>query len=464
MGIVFYQYSNLSSESKILLEEELLSRERVKIKSLVETRAKMLQQVYQNHQDGLSKQELEDLLAEINENANLEKNYFFIYSFTGETISLPPTPYLEGNNRWDLEVRGRDLVQEMSHLAQNGGGRIKYPYTNPSTGQLETKFGYIEPIKGTNYFVGAGSYKSNFDSIVRKIKNKITNIRNQTFYFLIFGFIVVMLIVLEVILMISNYINQHINEILDAFQKVINGRLDYKLEHDNKDEFEKLASGFNYMVERINNLTYSDPLTGLPNMKFLETSLSSELEKLEQEEEVLYLLTLGVSNFSLINSNYGYHLGNELLEQIFLRLDEIIDEETTIARKSDQFILYFKSNAQADEIKNLGTEIIEQLSVPYNIDKQLIYAEPKLGIAKSKQGQTNCDRLIKRSELALHFANQNAKEILFYSPDMQGQLSNRVDLESKLRTALEKEEFLLHYQPLVDSSQDKIVGVEALIR
>ncbi|MBM7557439.1 diguanylate cyclase (GGDEF)-like protein [Halanaerobacter jeridensis] len=464
IGIVSYQYNNLSSEGKDLLEEQLLNREKVRIKSLVQTRAKILEQVYNRHRDELSQQEIEELLAEINQKADLDKNYFFIYTNSGETISLPPTPYLEGDNRWDLTVRGRNLVQEMSQLSQQGGGAIKYPYTNHNTGELGIKYGYIEPIKGTNYFVGAGTYKSNFDSIVDKIKTKVANIRDQTFYFLIFGFILVMLIIFEVILIISNYINEHINKVLTGFQKVINGRLDYKLEHDNDDEFQKLVAGFNYMVERINNLTYSDPLTGLPNMNFLETSLGSELKNIQDEEETLYLLTLGISNFSLINSNYGYHLGNELLEQIFLRLDEIIDKETTIARKSDEFILYFKSEAQEAEVETLGEEIIEQLSTPYNFNEQLVYAEPKLGIAKSQNGQTNCDRLIKRSELALHFANQNAKEVLFYSSDMQGQLSDRVDLESKLRNALVREDFLLHYQPLVDSSKDEIVGVEALIR
>ena len=464
MGIVFYQYNNLSSQGKELLEEELLTRERSKVKSLVQTRAKILSEIYSRHQNELSQQELEDLLAVVNENANLDKNYFFIYDFAGNTISLPPSSYLEGTNRWELNVRGRKLVQEMSQLAQQGGGRIKYPYTNPNTGELEIKYGYIERIAETDYFVGAGSYKSNFDSIVAKIKDKITNIRNQTIYFFIFGFVLVMVIIFEVIFIISNYINQHINKVLTGFQKVINGRLDYKLEHENNDEFQKLVSGFNYMVERINNLTYSDPLTGLPNMNFLEGSLNSELKDLEQESETLYLFTLGITNFSLINSNYGYHLGNELLEQIFLRLDEIIDEDTTIARKSDEFLFYFKSDAQEDEINDLGAEIIEHLSVPYSFDNQLIYAEPKLGVAQSKQGDIDCDRLIKRSDLALHFANKKAEDLLFYSPDMQGELSNRVDLESKLRKALEKEEFLLHYQPLVNSAGNEITGVEALIR
>ncbi|MGM0369281.1 MAG: EAL domain-containing protein [Bacillota bacterium] len=463
LGVVFFQYSNLSSDSKQLLEEELLNREQEKVKDLVEIRAKMISQIHLKNKDKLSTTQLKKLIRELNNQANLEGNYFYIYSFEGETISLPPTPDLEGTNRWDLEVAGRNLVQEMSQLAQEGGGQINYQYTNPQTDELETKYGYVQPIEGTNFFIGTGSYQSNFNSIMNKINSKITDIRNETLYFLIAGFLLVMLIIFEVIYIISNYINEHINELITAFKQVINGRLDFKLEHENNDEFGKLISGFNYMIERISNLTYSDPLTGLPNMNFLENSLSSDLEKIGAEEH-LYLFTLGISNFSLINSNYGYHLGNELLEQMFLRLDEIIDQDTTIARKSDEFIFYFRSRIEEDEVLDLGLEILEHLATPYNFDNKLVYAEPKLGIAEAKRGVTDCDGLIKKSELALHFTEHETTDLLLYNPQMKGELADRMNLESKLRNALDNQEFLLHYQPLVDTKEDNILGVEALIR
>ena len=464
MGVVFLQYNNLLDEGQQLLENQLLKRERSRIKSLVQTRAKMLSQIYLRHQDEMTASELRSLIAEVNKEANLKGNYFYVYTLIGETISLPPSPNLEDKNRWDLKIKGRRLVQEMSKLARNGGGYIKYPYTNPNTGKLEIKFGYIEPIPGTDFFVGAGSYRSDFHSVIDKIKTKVNDIKNETIDFLVLGFFLAILIISKIILIISNYINKHINELLTGFQQVINGRLDYKLSHNNEDEFQNLISGFNYMVERISDLTYTDPLTGLPNMNFLESSLNSDLKELKEDEEDLYLFTLGISNFDLINSNYGYHLGNELLEQIFLRLDEVIDEDTTIARKSNQFIFYFKSNIKEDGVIDLGEDILEQLGTPYNINDKLIYAEPKLGLAKSDQGDINCDYLINKSELALHFAHNNRENLLFYSSEMQGELSDRMDLESKLRYALKNEEFLLHYQPLLATKNNQILGVEALIR
>ena len=465
LSIIFYQSNNLSTESGELLEKELLKREKANIKSLVQTRAKMLAQFYTKYQDELKEEKLEELLAEVNHSANIDDNYFFIYQINGETVSLPPTPNLNNTNRWELDVQGRKLVQEMSKLAQQGGGSINYPYTNPKTGRIDTKYGYIKPIKGTDYFVGMGGYKTEFNSIVGKIKAHLYNNTKEIFYFLIFAFFLVMLIIFEIILMISNYINTHINKLLTGFQKVVKGRLDYKLEHKNEDEFQKLASGFNYMLERIKNLTYNDPITDLPNMKFLEGCLKSDLTDLTaNDDQVLYLFTLGISNFSLINSNYGYELGNKLLEHIFLRLDEIIDEPTTIARKNNHFIFYFESDVAKNEVKALGSEIIEQLSTPYNLNGKLVYAELKLGIAVAKSGELNYNDLIKRSQSALHFTRSHGKEILFYSAKMQGDLSNRIYLESKLRQALDKEEFLLHYHPLVKSSNNKIIGVEALIR
>jgi signal transduction histidine kinase len=116
LGVVFFQYSNLSSDSKQLLEEELLNREQEKVKDLVENRAEMIRQIYLKNKDELSITQLTDLIREINKQANYDGNYFYIYSFAGRTISLPPTPALEGTNRLDLEINDRKLVQEMIQL------------------------------------------------------------------------------------------------------------------------------------------------------------------------------------------------------------------------------------------------------------------------------------------------------------------------------------------------------------
>src|SRR6056297_2541952 len=94
MIIVIYQFQNLLTTNIQLIEEELLQRERARVKTLVKTRARMLAQIYQKQQENAPQSEIKSLLAQFNNQADLDDNYFYIYSLQGKTISLPPTPYL----------------------------------------------------------------------------------------------------------------------------------------------------------------------------------------------------------------------------------------------------------------------------------------------------------------------------------------------------------------------------------
>ena len=464
LTISIYQFRGMSEEVEDFLADNLLEQKQNKYKSLVQTRAKMLAEVYQNNKGELSQSELEALFASLNREADLEDNYFYIYDMDGKTISLPPEPELEGKNRWELEVEDMMLIQEIVSVAKTGGGKIDYPYTNPVTGEIEMKYSYVEPISGTDFLVGSGGYETEFQSLLNTVVHRLNTMRDET----LFGFIVVFLIavalVFVVIINISNYFTDSINLVLNAFNKIGQGKLDYRLKSERKDEFGKLFIGFNYMIEKIGELTYNDPLTGLPNMNFLRMNLSSDLSKLNNQQDHLYLFTLGIANLNSINSNYGYKKGNWLLKQIYNRLNKIVEEKIIIARKNNEFVFYIKTDSKREYIYELAEDIIEQLTNPYNIEDDLVYANPKLGIAISQAGKESCDDLIKKSKLALHFVNKNEVNILFYNVEMQGELTNRINLEQQMRLAIKKEEFLLYFQPILDIDKNKTVKLEALIR
>jgi diguanylate cyclase (GGDEF)-like protein len=470
LAIVVYQFGDLSSENQSLIEEELLEREYDKFESLVKTRAEILSEIYDFYSKSknligrsVTEPELRNLIADFNRNSDLEDNYYYIYDLEGNTISLPPTPALEGENRIELEVRDRKLLQEMIYIVKNhGGGRLSYPYHNPSNGILETKYGYIQKIEGTNMFVGAGGYQSSYYSTVDRILSKIKNIRDETIYLLLITFTIIVLIITLIIFDISKYINSNLKQMVSAFKRVEKGQLNYELDIKQKDEFGSLASGFNQMLGRIKKLTYNDPLTGLPNLNFLENNLSEALKLNEKTENQIYLFTLITDNLSLINSNYGYQKGNELLKELYQRLSKNLSEEMTIARKSDEFVFYFASSKNRGEIKKYALEILNNLSEPYELNNNLIYLKLKLGISVNDDYE-NCSELIRKSRLALHFIDDK-NNIKFFDQKMLGQLSGRLNLESQLRKAIVNNEFELYYQPQLESKTNKIVGVEALIR
>lgn len=469
-AIVIYQFNVLSTENQSLMEEELLEREYDKYETLVKTRARILSEIYNFYSKGksiigrnTSESELENLIADFNKNSDLGNNYYYIYDLEGTTISLPPTPNLEGKNRMDLEVKDRKLMVEIIDIIKsNGGGRISYPYTNPNTGEIETKYGYIQRIKGTDMFVGAGGYQSSYYSIVDQLINRIFKMRNKTIYLLLITFLIIISIIFLIIFDISNYINSNLKKILSAFKRVEKGQLQFKLDTSSEDEFGSLASGFNKMLNRIEKLTYNDPLTGLPNLNFLENHLAESIQENYNSSKNIYLFTLITNNLNLINSNYGYQKGNQILQELFQRLNKNLFKKTTIARKNDEFIFYFRSSKSKIEIEKYAKEILNSLSKPYEIQDNLIYLSFQLGIAVNKE-QESCSELIRKSKLALHFVDKK-NNIRFFDDSMLGQLSGKLDLENKLRKAISNKDFKLHYQPQLESKTNKVVGIEALIR
>jgi len=149
-----------------------------------------------------------------------------------------------------------------------------------------------------------------------------------------------------------------LNQIVSAFKRVEKGQLSFQLQLEQEDEFGSLAAGFNQMLARIKRLTYNDPLTGLPNLNFLESNLSESLKKNKNDKQQIYLFTLITDNLTLVNSNYGYQKGNELLKEIYQRLSKNLSEEVTIARKNEEFELYYQPQLESETNKVIGVEAL----------------------------------------------------------------------------------------------------------
>jgi methyl-accepting chemotaxis protein len=249
-GVIYYQFNSLVDTSHDSLKENLLDKEREKIKQLAQTKAQDLAQVYEENKDNMSNEELRQLIADRNAPVRFgDGNYFYVYSNEGDTISLPPDREKEGTNRWELEVSGQYLLQEMAKLSNNGGGFFTYDYENPNTGKLDTKFGYIEPISGTNWFVGAGGYESVINSALQQKRTEINKYKVQTLSFVGLVGGVIILIIIAIIFLISRYLTGNINQLLEGMRKLAAGELDIQLSVDSEDELGKLKTAFNRAVE-----------------------------------------------------------------------------------------------------------------------------------------------------------------------------------------------------------------------
>ncbi|AGB40843.1 diguanylate cyclase (GGDEF) domain-containing protein [Halobacteroides halobius DSM 5150] len=228
-------------------------------------------------------------------------------------------------------------------------------------------------------------------------------------------------------------------------------------------EIKEVADSFNQMMDRISELTYRDLLTGVLNFSYFQDKLSLALDNLESDEK-LVLFTIGIDDFKTINDNYGYHTGDKIIKKLANRLIRSLDDNV-VARHGDEFFLYFTESTKRSQIINLGREILDRINQPYEIEGMIIYITASLGIAIYPQAGTTNQILIKHASMAMHLVkNRSEQKMEIYSANMEEKLSKRLKLEAKLQEGLEKEHFLLHYQPLFNSKAEEIVGVEALIR
>lgn len=209
----------------------------------------------------------------------------------------------------------------------------------------------------------------------------------------------------------------------------------------------------------IERLAYHDSLTGLPNRTLFTRLVSSELKKSEEGA----LLLLDLDRFKMINETLGHHMGDLMLKQVALRLQST--GNGIYARQSgDEFTAYYPGMS-AEEAQHKAAELIRLLSEPYLLNGHELYITPSIGLSLRNKDTNTVESLIRKADVALHFAKERGRNrFVFYTEEMNTFTADKMQLTNQLRKAIEKEEFVLHYQPKFDIRKDELVGVEALIR
>lgn len=220
------------------------------------------------------------------------------------------------------------------------------------------------------------------------------------------------------------------------------------------------------MYEKIQRQYYYDSLTGLPNRLLLQDRLSVAINQLSETNGKLAIIYLTIKNFNLINDAFGYEDGDFILKAITERLLTISNPNLTITRVGlANFPCIIKQIQSEDEAAKKADEIIFALSDEWTIKDQEIYLDSNIGISLYPNDGKEVQALLKHAEIAMVRASeQRTNSYCFYNEEMNSKAYERISLENSLRTALNKEEFVLFYQPKILSESDTISGVEVLIR
>jgi diguanylate cyclase (GGDEF)-like protein len=228
---------------------------------------------------------------------------------------------------------------------------------------------------------------------------------------------------------------------------------------------------------RIVKLAYFDALTGLPNREQSRSRLNSSLAAAKQHQRMLAVLYLDLDNFKRVNDTLGHAVGDELLCLVAARLrsslraDDTVDElpnsrSSHIARLGgDEFIVILPNIRSADDAAAVAARLIAELQEPMRLALHTLVVTPSVGIALFPADGVEADILLRNADLAMYFAKRKGPGMCaFFDASMNDAALHRFTLEAKLRGALERGEFTLHYQPQFDVRTGGISGMEALLR
>jgi diguanylate cyclase (GGDEF)-like protein/PAS domain S-box-containing protein len=218
--------------------------------------------------------------------------------------------------------------------------------------------------------------------------------------------------------------------------------------------------------EQARHLAYHDTLTGLPNRAFLTEALHRALARAQRSGQRIALHLIDLDRFKEINDTLGHSEGDAMLVEVAARMACCIREGDTLARMGgDEFAILQEGLLDAGEAASMTQRLLAALAAPIRLAGQEITSSASIGVALGPDDSSEVAELIRHAELALYRAKDDGRNLArFYEPAMNFQLRDRLELEQALRAALAAEAFELHYQPKYRLADDRLVGVEALIR
>ncbi|TJY41754.1 EAL domain-containing protein [Cohnella pontilimi] len=213
--------------------------------------------------------------------------------------------------------------------------------------------------------------------------------------------------------------------------------------------------------EKITYLAYHDTLTGLPN----RLMFTEKLKQFVDSHRPIAVLFIDLDQFKKINDTRGHTIGDQLLKQVAQRLVNCVREEDIVARLGgDEFTVILPAKTKT-EIAQVAEKIVAEIRNPFYIGDSEFYLRTSIGISHYPIDGENIDTLIKSSDIAMYRSKElGGNNYSFFSSSMNRLLEERVNLERLLHTALDRDEFVLYYQPQVDLRTGHIFGAEALIR
>jgi diguanylate cyclase (GGDEF)-like protein/PAS domain S-box-containing protein len=213
-------------------------------------------------------------------------------------------------------------------------------------------------------------------------------------------------------------------------------------------------------------MAHHDVLTGLPNRALLSDRLRREIARTRRGDRPFALHLVDLDGFKDINDGLGHHVGDQFLVEVAGRLRSLVRETDTIARLGgDEFAILQTRVTRNEDAADMATRIIEAIGAPWSHAGERVTSSASIGIAIHPTDGADAQELLRNSDLAMYRAKHDGGKVFrFYASDMNRRAREALILDSDLREAIVKEQFVLHYQPQIALRTGKVVGAEALLR
>jgi diguanylate cyclase (GGDEF)-like protein len=219
--------------------------------------------------------------------------------------------------------------------------------------------------------------------------------------------------------------------------------------------------------EKVTHLARTDFLTGLANRTLFSDKISAAAARLRRDGETFTVLFLDLDGFKHINDSLGHPAGDELLKEMALRLKSLLRETDVVARLGgDEFaIMRTGATNQREEAIDLARKVLSTVAKPFDFDGHNATVKTSIGIALAPENGTEPGELMKKADLALYrVKSEGRNNFSFFDEEMSEDATTRHRLLNDLRMALSRNEFELHYQPVIDAKTSRPCGAEALVR
>lgn len=365
--------------------------------------------------------------------------YIAVIHRDGRVLLSPSTPESEGRRVEELPPAEQAVIRKILETSRNGGGFTRYQWRSLRGPQLSSKLSLVSNLEKWDWVLVSGVYLDKLQESLAQRQLKLEQNLHEDLKTTALALLLVMALALLLALGLSRWLSHR---------------------------FARYQRDIDAGHERLRVWAESDPLTQLPNRTLLRTRLDEAIARAQQNGSQLALLFIDLDRFKNINDSLGHAIGDELLIQVAQRLSGAVRASDTVSRLGgDEFVILLENLSDAKQVVRVTELLLQATSGQYGVAGHELAITLSIGIAVYPGDGRDVETLQKNADAAMYHAKSVGRNnFQFFAPAMNARVSEHLELENRLRHALERHELSLHYQPQYDLQSGRLNGCEALMR